>query len=91
MWNDGGGDRGGGSQDVREQSGHGLVVHGRIRGPAQAKGALAERLGVAVSEAFIALRSYARGHNRRIVEVAGAVIAGAPEGDEVVAAHRRCR
>lgn len=54
----------------------------------QAKGVLAERLGVDVGEAFSVLRSYARSRNRRIVEVARGVVEGGPEGDAVVAAHR---
>jgi len=54
----------------------------------QAKGVLAERLGVPVGQAFQALRSYARSHNRKLVEIAEAVVAGNPEGDAVVAAFR---
>jgi len=40
----------------------------------QAKGVLAERAGIDVEAAFTYLRSYARGHNRRLVEVAHDVI-----------------
>jgi GAF domain-containing protein len=40
----------------------------------QAKGALAERRKVEVSEAFTLLRSYARSHSRPLTEVARAVI-----------------
>ncbi|MER5487604.1 GAF and ANTAR domain-containing protein [Streptomyces sp. NPDC002812] len=42
----------------------------------QAKGKLAERQGIGMEEAFTALRSYARGHNRRLSELAGAFIDG---------------
>ena len=42
----------------------------------QAKGALAERLGTTQNVAFEQLRSYARSHNRRIDDVARAVLAG---------------
>jgi len=43
----------------------------------QAKGVLAERLGLAVDEAFTVLRSYARNHNRRLSDLAEAVVTGA--------------
>ncbi|MFF1411981.1 GAF and ANTAR domain-containing protein [Streptomyces sp. NPDC058289] len=42
----------------------------------QAKGKLAERQGIGMEEAFTALRSYARAHNRRLSDLAGAFIAG---------------
>ncbi|MET3983667.1 GAF and ANTAR domain-containing protein [Streptomyces sp. PvR034] len=42
----------------------------------QAKGKLAERLGMDMEQAFSALRDYARSHNRRLVELAAAVIDG---------------
>ena len=42
----------------------------------QAKGLVAERLGVDMEAAFAALRGYARGHNLKLSEVARAVIAG---------------
>ncbi|HZN13146.1 MAG TPA: GAF and ANTAR domain-containing protein [Acidimicrobiales bacterium] len=42
----------------------------------QAKGMVAERLGADMEHAFLALRTYARSHNRRLVDVAGDVIAG---------------
>ncbi|MBW0104392.1 GAF and ANTAR domain-containing protein [Pseudonocardia sp. KRD291] len=42
----------------------------------QAKGILAERLRVGPDQAFTALRSHARSHNRRLSEVAAAVVAG---------------
>jgi transcriptional regulator with GAF, ATPase, and Fis domain len=42
----------------------------------QAKGLVAERLGIDMEGAFAALRGYARGHNLKLSDVAGAVIAG---------------
>lgn len=42
----------------------------------QAKGVLAERSSVEMEEAFARLRRYARNNNRRLVEIAEAVIAG---------------
>ncbi len=42
----------------------------------QAKGMVAEREGVDMEEAFVALRSYARNHNLRLADVARDVIAG---------------
>jgi len=42
----------------------------------QAKGMIAERGGLDMEQAFSALRSYARNHNRRLVEVAEGVIDG---------------
>jgi len=42
----------------------------------QAKGMVAERSGLNMEQSFSALRTYARNHNRRLVEVAEAVIAG---------------
>lgn len=42
----------------------------------QAKGMIAERLGLDMGEAFATLRSHARNHNQRLVEVASAVIDG---------------
>jgi AmiR/NasT family two-component response regulator len=43
----------------------------------QAKGVLAERGGIDMGAAFNALRRYARGHNRRLADVARAVVEGA--------------
>ncbi|HJQ48057.1 MAG TPA: GAF and ANTAR domain-containing protein [Amycolatopsis sp.] len=40
----------------------------------QAKGVLAERAGIPVGEAFDLLRRYARGHNRKIHDIAQAVV-----------------
>ena len=42
----------------------------------QAKGMVAERAGLDMEQAFTALRLYARNHNLRLVDVAGAVIGG---------------
>ena len=42
----------------------------------QAKGLVAERLGIDMDTAFVALRGYARNNNRKLGEVAEAVIAG---------------
>jgi GAF domain-containing protein len=42
----------------------------------QAKGILAERLGIAMDEAFNALRGHARAHHRHLTELAQAVVAG---------------
>lgn len=42
----------------------------------QAKGVLAERLGLSMDAAYSALRSYARNHNDKLTEVATAVVLG---------------
>jgi AmiR/NasT family two-component response regulator len=42
----------------------------------QAKGMVAERAGLDMEQAFTALRTYARNHNLRLVDVAEAVIGG---------------
>lgn len=42
----------------------------------QAKGKLAERQDIGMEEAFTALRKYARSHNRRLSDLAGAFIDG---------------
>ena len=42
----------------------------------QAKGKLAERLGLDMSEAFIVLRDHSRSHNRRLSDVARAFVEG---------------
>ncbi|MEJ7585151.1 MAG: GAF and ANTAR domain-containing protein [Acidimicrobiales bacterium] len=42
----------------------------------QAKGVMAERLGITVIEAFALIRRYARSHRQRLVDVAGAVVDG---------------
>ena len=43
----------------------------------QAKGMVAERAGLDMEQAFTALRTYARNHNLRLIDVAEAVIGGA--------------
>ncbi|MDI6104138.1 GAF and ANTAR domain-containing protein [Actinoplanes sp. NEAU-A12] len=40
----------------------------------QAKGAVAQARGISVDEAFTVIRGYARNHNRRLTEVANAVV-----------------
>jgi GAF domain-containing protein len=45
----------------------------------QAKGVLAERAGIELSEAFSRMRAYARDHNRRLSDVAEAAVAGTLE------------
>ena len=42
----------------------------------QANGMLSERFGLAPDQAFRLLRRYARDHNRRLTELAGAVVSG---------------
>jgi GAF domain-containing protein len=42
----------------------------------QAKGVIAERAGLHLDEAFAQLRAYARNHNRRLTDVAQAVVDG---------------
>jgi AmiR/NasT family two-component response regulator len=56
----------------------------------QAKGMLAERLGLDMGQAFSLLRSQARVQNRRLAELAGAVGAGS-ENVASWAAVRRSR
>jgi GAF domain-containing protein len=46
----------------------------------QAKGAVAQAVGVSVDEAFIMIRSHARSNHRRITDVAQAIIASAGYG-----------
>jgi GAF domain-containing protein len=48
----------------------------------QAKGAIAERAGVGMDEAFRRLRSYARNHGRKLTDVAEAVVARTLTDDE---------
>lgn len=47
----------------------------------QAKGIIAERAGIDLSEAFDLLRGYARDHNRRLTEVALAAVDGSLDPD----------
>lgn len=55
----------------------------------QAKGLVAERLGIDMEGAFAALRGYARGHNLKLGDVARAVIAGATGTHDLLAALDR--
>ena len=61
------------AQLVNEQLNHALNSRIVIE---QAKGIIAERQHLNMGQAFSALRSYARSHNRPLVEVAEAVIGG---------------
>ena len=56
----------------------------------QAKGIIAERAGIGLSEAFDRLRGHARDHNLRLTDVAQAVVGGtlAPERWSLPAARR---
>jgi GAF domain-containing protein len=54
----------------------------------QAKGMLAEYLTVTVDEGFQLLRGYARGHNRKLTEVASAIIDRQLTGTDLVRRHR---
>ncbi|MDQ3787332.1 MAG: ANTAR domain-containing protein, partial [Actinomycetota bacterium] len=47
----------------------------------QAKGVLAERLGLAMGAAFTALRGYARSHNTRVSDLASAIVDGTFDTD----------
>ena len=49
----------------------------------QAKGMVAERIGVDMENAFLVLRNHARNHNLRLVDVASDVIAGALKPDDL--------
>ena len=55
----------------------------------QAKGLLAERLQISMDEAFARLRGYARGHSRRLSEVADELIAGHLDDDVFAPIARR--
>ena len=55
----------------------------------QAKGMIAENNQVDMDEAFARLRTYARNHNRRLTDVAEAVVAGTTHVREISAAPRR--
>ena len=60
-------------QLVNEQLSHALTSRVVIE---QAKGVVFERAGIEMSDAFNRLRSYARGHNLRLTDVARAAIDG---------------
>jgi transcriptional regulator with GAF, ATPase, and Fis domain len=55
----------------------------------QAKGYVANRLGVDMAGAFAALRGYARSHNLKLSDVAGEVIAGRLNTHDLLAAPAR--
>ncbi len=57
----------------------------------QAKGLLAERLQVSMDEAFARLRGYARGHSRRLSEVADELIEGRLGDEAFIPIARRPR
>ncbi|QYG95456.1 GAF and ANTAR domain-containing protein [Iamia sp. SCSIO 61187] len=61
------------AQTLNAQLNHALQSRIRIE---QVKGMVAEQGGLAMDRAFDLLRDHARSHNRRLVEVAEAVIAG---------------
>ena len=61
------------AQIISEQLSHALNSRVIIE---QAKGMLSERVGIDVDEAFGQLRSHARNHNRRLVDVAQDVLDG---------------
>ncbi len=50
----------------------------------QAKGAVAQKLSVDTNQAFDALRSYSRAHNRRLVDTASAIISRQLDAGELV-------
>lgn len=60
-------------QRTNEQLSHALNSRIVIE---QAKGVIAERAGIEVSDAFDRLRRYARNHNQRLTEVARATVEG---------------
>lgn len=49
----------------------------------QAKGVLAQRIGLQMDQAFQLMRDYARSHNRRLGEVAGQIIDGSLDDDQL--------
>lgn len=55
----------------------------------QAKGVLAERLGSSVDQAFDTLRKYARSHNRRLIDLAAAVVDNDPTAGDLVTPVQR--
>lgn len=61
------------AQRLNEQLDHALNSRVVIE---QAKGMVAERSGLDMGQSFARLRSYARNHNRRLADVAGAVVDG---------------
>lgn len=69
------------SQVAAEQLQHALQSRITVE---QAKGILAERNGTTIDEAFEALRSFSRDHNRRLTDVAHAVVTGATAADDLL-------
>jgi AmiR/NasT family two-component response regulator len=49
----------------------------------QAKGAVAQARGISVDEAFASIRGYARSHNRRLTDVAHAIVADPATADQL--------
>jgi AmiR/NasT family two-component response regulator len=66
------------AQIINEQLSHALNSRVIIE---QAKGMLVERVGIDVDEAFGQLRSHARSHNRRLVDIAQDLLDGRPSRD----------
>lgn len=61
------------AQMLNEQLNHALTSRIVIE---QAKGMIAERLGLSVEQGFVTLRRHARNHNRRLADLAHDLIAG---------------
>jgi GAF domain-containing protein len=74
------------AQVVNEQLTQALTSRVMIE---QAKGVVAERANVDLETAFSRLRSFARSHNRRLVDVAGDVLSGALGTDALGVAPRQ--
>ena len=74
------------AQVINEQLTHALNSRVVIE---QAKGKVAERLGVDMEASFTALRNHARNHNLRLVDVAEAVIGGTLAASELGGGGRR--
>jgi AmiR/NasT family two-component response regulator len=55
----------------------------------QAKGILAERRHISLTEAFTLMRTYARNHNRPLSQIAKAVITHAPDTADLTTAPTR--
>jgi AmiR/NasT family two-component response regulator len=66
------------AQIINEQLNHALNSRVVIE---QAKGMLSERVGIDLDQAFGRLRSHARNHNLRLVDVAQVVLDGRLSGD----------
>lgn len=68
------------AQVINEQLTHALSSRVVIE---QAKGMVSERLNLDMEQSFTVLRSHARNHNRRLVDVAEAVISGSVAASEL--------